>query len=137
VMRVSKGRSVYAIGDDRFIEETESDVAGIKIGRAVTGDVTWPVRKRPGMDEVLDRVCRELEIDPSTLREDGRLLGDGKGLVLEVLCRVADVSQRAVAARLGLASEHTVSYQRRRLVRRMASDPRLRRQMNRLISLFA
>jgi putative transposase len=133
VLKAAKGRSRYAWGDDRFVEEAEDDLNEAKLRRAIKGDVDWPVRKTPGVEESIRNVCKRLELDRRVLSEDGRKLGPVKGLALEAICRISGGSQRDVARGLGIASDVTIGYQRRLLAKQMKSDQALCRRLESLL----
>lgn len=76
-------------------------------------------------------------MDRKSVRQDGRTVGDKKGLALEAICRLSGASQRDVALALKLPSEVTVGYQRRRLSRRMAENRALTKNLSKLMGSHA
>jgi hypothetical protein len=57
------------------------------------------------------------------LTANGRRLGEKKGVVVELLCRHASASQRAVAKKPGYRSETSVGKQRQLMRKRLREDP--------------
>lgn len=134
IIRDAMDRSPYALGDERFVEETEAELKEARLRRAIQGDVVWPVPKRPLLTAAIRQVCKQLNVSPDTLKRDGRMLGPTKGLALEAICQLSQASQRAVAQALGMPNELTVGHHRRLLARRMEQHEPLRQQLDQLLA---
>lgn len=116
-------RSAYAIGDERFMEETEEDLRGARLSKAVVGgDVVWPEKPRKPLAEVAAFVFSELQMSADELKRHGRAVGERKGMAIELLCRYAAASQREVARMSGFGHESGVGKQRRLLRVRLQAD---------------
>ena len=128
VLGAALRRSAYAIGDERFAEETEADIRGARLAKAVVGgDVVWPEKPRKSLEEVTAVVFRELQMSADELKRHGRAVGPRKGMALELLCRYAAASQREVARVSGFGHESGVGKQRRLLRERLRADDRFAR----------
>ncbi|MDD5706838.1 MAG: hypothetical protein PHR35_13020 [Kiritimatiellae bacterium] len=116
------GKSRYAMGDDKFREETEEELKPRRLERMVTGDRVWPEDRRPALDVVADAAADVLGVAMSDVRFHGHRLGDRKALVVEWCCRLSDASQRKVAQYLGYGSESAVGKARKRAQAAMSQD---------------
>ena len=116
------GKSRYAIGDEQFRAETEQAVRERRPERAETGDVDWPVERRPDLETVAGEAAGVLGVVLSDVRANGHRLGDRKALVVEWCCRLSDASQRGVARHLGYGSESAVGKARKRAQAALAQE---------------
>ena len=108
------GKSRYAIGDERFREETEGELASKRMERIVSGDIVWPEQREPELATVARVVVDVLEVSLADVRFHGHRLGDLKCLAVEWCCRLSGASQRSVAQYLGYGNECAVGKARRR-----------------------
>ena len=53
VLMQAMGSSRYAIGDERFREETEDGLLGVRLHKADDGDIVWPEPEPVPMDAVI------------------------------------------------------------------------------------
>ena len=108
------GKSRYAIGDERFREESEQALKEKRQERAVTGDVIWPEDRRPDVETVAGVAASVLGVALADIRFHGHRLGERKALAVEWCCRLSGASQRAVGQYLGYGSESAVGKARKR-----------------------
>lgn len=122
-LKEAQGISAYAIGDREFIEETEEEIKEARMSKVVTGDIVWPEKRKKGLDEVVGAALKVVGLKTEDLTANGRRLGEKKGVVVELLCRHASASQRAVAKKLGYRSETSVGKQRQLMRKRLREKP--------------
>ena len=130
--RVAQKVSRYAIGDDRFVEEVESDLRDVKENKGVCGDIVWPERRHVPMGEIAQVVADEYGLEVADLCGRSLVAREPKKVTAELCCRYSGVSQRAVEAFLGYRGNGAVNKQRCRLAELMAEDDRLRARVHRL-----
>lgn len=128
VLGEAMGRSVYAIGDAKFIETTEEDIKAAKFSKIDTGDIVWPEKPRESAKEVLPSVLDELGLFGEELKQHGLLVGEKKAMAIELLCQLSSSSQREISRYCGYKSETVVGRQRATLRRRLAEDPTLKKR---------
>ena len=88
--------SRYAIGDARFVEQTEGRVEARRSGRAQDEDLDFPRWTVPP-DEIDAAVAKHYGIDVQQLRAHGRSAGEAKVVAMELACRLAGLTGRASA----------------------------------------
>jgi REP element-mobilizing transposase RayT len=124
VLSEAMGRSAYAIGDERFVAETEEDIRSARLAKTVNGgDVVWPEKPRKPIEAVANAVLGAVGLSAEDLRRHGRAVGERKGMAIELLCRYSSASQREVARFIGCGQESMIGKQRRVLRERVARDP--------------
>jgi len=119
------GKSRYAIGDERFREETEEALRERRLEQAASGDVDWPVDRKPALESVAEEAAGVLNVALSDARAHGRRLGDRKAVMVEWCCRLSDASQRKVAQYLCYGSESAVGKARKRAKTALAREREL------------
>jgi len=80
------------------------------------------------VDRVLELTAAALGVSPAALKERHRN-SDLRGVTARLLCRKANLTQREVAAVLGMRSGAAVAFQLQRLTVRLKADRALRRQL--------
>jgi len=126
VLTEGKGRSVYAVGDRRFIERAAAEMKAAQFAKSDTGDIAWPEKPRKAVAEVLGPILKELGLKEEDLKRHGRALGATKGIAIELLCQLSGGRQREIAPYCGYARESVVGKQRRSLRDRMEADKTLK-----------
>jgi len=118
--------SPYAVGDERFIEQTEQDLKDAIEDKAVYGDVLVPgSRKGIEIEAIRGLVVAEFKVNPDSLMGHGNVCKEAKAVFVELCCGYTGKSQREIATLLGYGSESSISRQRKRLRVRMAEDKEL------------
>ena len=123
VLAEARGRSGYAIGDKRFVAETEEDIASARRSKVDRGDIAWPEKPRKPLREVMGPVLQELGLSAEDLRRHGRAVGERKAMAVELLCRYSAASQRELAPFCGYGQESSVGKQRRKLRENLRGNP--------------
>jgi REP element-mobilizing transposase RayT len=124
--------SRYAVGDERFVKESESDLKEMKVARYIDGDVIRPKERVSEIGVVEIGVSKEFGVEVADLHYDGHRAGVAKAVAVELSCRLTGKSQREVGAYYGYGSESSVGKQRRLLARLVAFDARLAKRIARL-----
>ncbi len=106
--------SRYAIGDARFVEHTEGRVEARRSGRTQDEDLDFPRWTAPP-DEIDAAVAKHYGIDVEQLRLHGRSAGEAKVVAVELACRLAGLSGRAIGAHYGKISSAAVSTTHRKV----------------------
>ena len=106
--------SRYAIGDARFVEQTEGRVEARRSGRTQDEDLDFPRWTVPP-DEIDAAVAKHYGIDVEQLRLHGRSAGEAKVVAVELACRLAGLSGRAIGAHYGKISSAAVSTTHRKV----------------------
>jgi putative transposase len=122
VLAEARGRSAYAIGDERFVAETEEDMAAARRSKVDCGDIVWPERPRTPVGTVMGPVLQEVGLTEVELKRHGRAVGERKSMAIELLCRHSSASQRDVAALCGYRRDSSVGKQRRMLREKLSAD---------------
>lgn len=128
----AKAVSRYAIGDERFIEQVESDLGDVREDKGVYGDIVWPEGQCVSPEAVAEVVAEAFGLKPHELR--GRSYGArvGKKVAVELACLYSGQSQRTVGAYFGYHGNGSVSKQRHRLKEMIHEDGKLLKQMDKL-----
>ena len=121
--------SRYAIGDDRFRNETEEGVLGVRLHKADDGDIAWPEADRVPLEAVLATVAAHFKVSEDDLRFHGRRLGMIKAVAIDLCCRFSDETQRQVAKAFGYRDSSSVGKRRQALATHLSEDPHLHRQI--------
>ncbi len=106
--------SRYAIGSDRFVEETERRLGGRRTGRSQDADVALPRTVWPIAD-IDAAVAAHFGLDPKELKRHGHRSGLAKLLAVELACRLTGQTQRAIGEHYGGITSAAVSTIRRKI----------------------
>ncbi len=106
--------SRYAIGDARFVERTEERVEARRSGRTQDEDLDLPRWTVP-LDEIDAAVAQRYGIDADQLHLHGRRAGEAKVVAVELACRLAGLTERAIGAHYGKISSAAVSTTHRKV----------------------
>jgi len=87
--------SRYAIGSERFVEETERRLGGQRTGRSQDADVALPRAVYP-IARIDAAVAAHFGLDAEQLKRHGHSAGEAKFLAVELACRLTGQTQRAV-----------------------------------------
>lgn len=117
--------SRYAIGDERFIEEAESDLRDIKMTRYMDHDVIRPKERVLSLQAVEEAVSIGFSVPVEDLHCHGHRAGVTKAAAIELCCRLTGKSQREVGRHFGYRSESSVGKQRSLLARLVGEDKAL------------
>lgn len=128
VLGAAYGQSVYAIGEERHIQEVEDEIRAPKREGPNAGDILSPRRGAASATMALDAAASACGITMDMLRGHGRKAGLAKSMAIELACRSEGLSQRSIAAALG-TSEHAVGKHRRRLAERTGQDAGIAQQI--------
>jgi len=131
-LQEAMSRSRYAIGDDRFVEEAESELKEMRLKRACYGDVELPGAPPLEMGHIERVVAAEFGIEACALHSHGREAGKAKSAAIELCCLFSGQSQRAIAKHFGYKTDAGVSRQRKVLKERLKTDARLKSALCRL-----
>jgi len=132
ILKEAYSASRYAIGDEEFIEEAESDLKAMRLERAVYGDVALPEIRVLPVELIEDAVVREFGIKKADLHFHGHRSGIAKSIAVELCCALGGKSQRAIARHYGYRSDAGVTRQRRTLRRKLTESPSLQRRVARI-----
>lgn len=125
--------SRYAIGDEKFVEETESDLREIHLARACGGGDIYRPRERIGRIEAIEKeVAKILDVQVADLHVDGHRAGLAKALAVELSCQLTGKSQREVGRYFGYSSDSSVVKQRKKLQALLKEDKALAKREERL-----
>jgi chromosomal replication initiation ATPase DnaA len=131
-LKAAMAASRYAVGDERFIRESELDLKEMKVARYIDGDVIRP-KERVNEIGVIERiVSKEFGVRVEDLHYDGHRAGVAKAVAVELSCRLTGKSQREVGSYYGYGSESSVGKQRKLLARLAMADKRLAKRMDNL-----
>ena len=121
VMGEAYGRSAYAIGDERHVQDVENEIRQSRRKSALPGDLL-PPRKEPVTAAVALKAAAEAcGISVGALQGRARSASLDKAMAIELACRFAHLSQRDIALALGIG-EHAVGKRRRRLAAQIRAD---------------
>jgi len=95
--------SRYAIGGTAFVERTERSIEQRRDGRVQNEDLDLP-RWTVALEEIDRWVARHYRIEEAALKEHGHRAGTAKAVAVELACRLADMSGRAIGEYYGLGS---------------------------------
>ena len=95
--------SRYAIGGTAFVEKTERAIEERRDGRVQDEDLDLP-RWTVAMEEIDQLVARHYHIEETALKEHGHRAGTAKAVAVELACRLADRSGRAIGEHYCLGS---------------------------------
>ena len=104
----------YAIASDRFVEETERRLAGLRTGRSQDADLALPRTVWPIAD-IDAAVAAHFGLDPQELKRHGHCSGLAKFLAVELACRLTGQTQRAIGEHYGGITSAAVSTIRRKI----------------------
>ena len=102
------GASRYAIGDDRFLEQTEANIESRRTGGDADRDLALP-RRVLSIKEIDEAVVRHFKITPEDLARHGRSAGVAKIVAVELACRLTELSQRSIGKHYGGIGSAAVS----------------------------
>jgi REP element-mobilizing transposase RayT len=109
-MRTSR----YAIGDERFVEETQQRLQKRRTGSVQDKDLALPALT-VDIETVDAYVARHYGIDPADLCEHGHRVGAAKFVAVELACRLTGLTQRAVGGHYGDMGSAAISVIRRKV----------------------
>jgi len=95
--------SHYAVGGPAFVEQSERAIERRRDGRIQNEDLDLP-RWTIALDEIDHLVARHYRTDAATLKEHGHRAGAASAVAVELACRLAELSGRAIGAHYGLGS---------------------------------
>jgi chromosomal replication initiation ATPase DnaA len=121
------------MGDEKFVEQVEDELNEMQIREAVFGDVELPVTNGVEICKIEKAVAAKYGVSTELLHEHGRRAGVAKGVAIELCCMLSGKTQRAIAQYYGFKTDAGVSYQRRVLRQMTREDPKLRRDVRRLL----
>lgn len=130
VLMESTASSSYAIGDERFRKEVAEWVKACASTAPVPRDLAMPPEARVPLDAVAQEVATAFGFAPDALKAPRTRFGHGRGVFVELACRIGRCSQRDVARYLGCVSEHGVGKARRNLRREMSVNPALAKELD-------
>lgn len=126
--------SRYAVGDERFVKESESDLRDIKVAKYIDGDVIKPKERVSEIAVVENAVAKEFGVSADDLHYDGHRARSAKSVVIELSCRLTGKSQREVGAYYGYGHESSVGKARKIFAGLITEDPRLAVRVDRISS---
>jgi chromosomal replication initiation ATPase DnaA len=124
--------SRYAVGDERFIKQSEADLKDMKVARYIDRDVIRSKERVKKIGVVEEAVAREFGVDVGDLHFHGRRAGAAKSVAIELSCRLTGKSQRAIGSYYGYRSESSVGKQRKRLASLSAADSSMAKRIEKL-----
>ena len=104
----------YAIGSERFVEETERRLSALRTGRSQDADVAYPRTVYP-IVEVDAAVAAHFGLDTEELKHHGHSAGAAKFLAVELACRLTGATQREIGEHYGGITFAAVSTIRRKI----------------------
>ncbi len=114
VIRDAMAASRYAIGDERFVAETDCRLQDKRTGNVQDQDLALPVVAVDiGVIDTLVAVHYGIEV--VDLSEHGHRVGTAKFVAVELACRLTGMNQRAVGSHYGGISSAAVSTIRRKV----------------------
>jgi putative transposase len=131
-LKVALGMSRYAVGDEGFIRESESDLREMEVARYIEGDVIRPKERVSEIGVVEIAVSREFGVKVQDLHYDGHRAGLAKTVAVELSCRLTGKSQREVGMYYGYGHESSVGKQRKLLASLTAGDAGLAKRIDKL-----
>lgn len=131
---LAQGRkySIYSIGDEKFAEQTKSDMDAARFSKVDTGDIAWPVKERKPLKEAMPVVLKMVGLTTEEFKDHGLAIGDKKMMAIELLCRFSSASQRALMPYCGYKHESAVGKQRKSLRLRLKEDTSLAKKFRTL-----
>ncbi len=132
LLKEARDASRYAIGDERFREEAESDLKAMQMSKALHGDLILGEKETWSIDEVELAVAKEHGIARAELHEHGHHSGLAKAMSIELCCQLTGLSQRRISEHYGYRSESSVGKVRRRLAARLAMNHSEERKLAKL-----
>ena len=121
--------SRYAIGSDKFIEQVESEVRDLHIGKAIVGkDVFLPKEREILISDIEDEISKAFKVSVDNFSIVGRRMGYVKVLLIEMICQLTCKSQREIAVHFGYADASSVGKQRKQAQSLLKEDAKLRRK---------
>jgi len=125
--------SKYAIGDKRFIEETEADLKEMQMRKGLYGDLSLPVPEGLPVEQIEAVVAQAYRVDSKVLHQHGRKAGIAKAVAIDLCCMLSGKTQRDIARHFGFKTDAGISRQRRVLREKAAKDPGIEKQIQRLV----
>jgi putative transposase len=127
------GASRYAIGDERFVEEAESDLKEMRLAKACGGgDVYRPRERIAELADIEMEVAKEFQVEPDVLHEHGHKAAPAKNAAVYLSCQLTAKSQRSIGEHFGYTSDSSVVKLRQRFKAQMAEDEKLTKRIIRL-----
>jgi hypothetical protein len=128
--------SRYAVGDERYIAQVESDLREVKENKGVYGDIKWPEGGKAELAEIAAVVAKKFRIEPEELHTRAVECRTARKVALELSCRYSGQSQRRVGEYYGYKGNGSVLKQRQKLKELFAADGGLQQQMTVLTRLL-
>ena len=122
----------YAIGDDAFTGQVESDLRDVRVDKGVYGDIRWPTGRYVPVERIAELVADLFKLPVAELQARGYAARLAKKIALELACRHSGKSQRLVGEFFGYRGNGAVSKQRERLRELSADDSVLKRKLDKL-----
>ena len=136
LFREAFSKSVYALGDEDFIQDINQ--RAIEQRKAIKSrvDYTSPEVHFIPIDELLKIICEHSELDLEKLMAKGKRLGFHRGLVYELCLKYSGLKQRDLAKYFGSITEQAISLQRRRFLEELAKNKSLKSQYEKVGSIL-
>lgn len=126
--------SEYAIGDEGFVAEVETEMREAAQKVDAQEDVIWPQEEeeKPGIGYLDELVCHEYGCRPEALREHGRRAGEAKELAVTLACSHGGLNNREVGRAYGMTGAG-VARARRHFSQRLTESPDLAKRYARIV----
>lgn len=122
----------YAIGDEAFVEQVESDLQDLRVDKGVYGDIRWPTGKHVPIERIAESVAGAFKLPMVALQGQGYAARVAKKIALELACRHSGESQRRIGEYFGYRGNGAVNKQRQRLRELLVDDSVMGRQVDKL-----
>jgi REP element-mobilizing transposase RayT len=133
----AKTASRLCLGSQKFRERVRTLYENLLDGQARPEDAAFRrAGRRVPVEQILGVVCRELEVPQEGLLARRRDCLP-RAVAARMLCDWGALTQRETAVVLGLGSGAAISLQLRRLADELASNPQLRKQVDRIRAALA
>lgn len=125
--------SRYAIGDEKFIEESEDDLKEMHLAKVCGGgDIYRPRERIAELGDIEKEVAVEFDVKPEVLHEHGHKASLPKRTAVYLSCQLSAKSQRFVGQYYGYTNDSSVSKLRQRFKKQLEEDKKLAKRINRL-----
>jgi REP element-mobilizing transposase RayT len=123
--------SRYAIGDEKYREQTAEELRGLRMSKYVR-DIVWPEVEGIEPAAVEQAVAAAFDVSVGDLHAHGQRAGLAKAVAVTLACELGMKPQRAIARHFGYGDESSVGKQRARLRTAMTEDRCLRARVEKL-----
>ena len=127
----------YAIGDEKFVEQVESDLREVKVNKGVYGDIKWSAGKKISLSDISEAVAKDFGFDAAALLTRAKDVRTARKFALELSCRYSGQSQRQIGEYYGYRGNGSVLKQRKRLKELCGDNNKLRRRFERIEKVLA